>query len=215
MAINRSFLDELEEVSSPASLISPAAPIQAPKKTGSINMAFLESLEADEHPEVQDNKARAVQPDTLYPGPASAKTLSQAELALAPPAPSDQGLFRPNGTFVGGMDMPDSLYKETYLEPSERDPIQAIINAYGTGELDVGKKYKGKVGEETYARFKYALTYGLSLGGRLGPKTLKQELEEEAKGFTGIGDIVMPAVTDTGVLAFEWGYMYPELIKAA
>jgi len=70
------------------------------------------------------------------------------------------------------------------------------------------------IGAEFYNRLRWTRDYMFSLGGMIGPKGLKEELDAEAEGFSGFGSATMPVAGKTAKLAFEWGYLYPTMFKA-
>ncbi len=78
-----------------------------------------------------------------------------------------------------------------------------------------GREYYNNEVGEILDRARWVRTYVISLGGRLGPKSLKGELKEHAAKFSGLGPVVVPATTETAQLALEWGWLYPQMFKAA
>jgi hypothetical protein len=76
------------------------------------------------------------------------------------------------------------------------------------------KREGDEAAKEWYDRLSWWKTYSLSLGGRIGPKGLRQELTEQVESFSGFGPALMPAAGSAAVNAFEWGVIYPKLFAA-
>lgn len=72
-----------------------------------------------------------------------------------------------------------------------------------------------KLASELVPRIAYWGKYLGTLGGRIGPKGLQEELQKEAEQFAGFGPALMPLAGGTAELALMWGFVYPKLFKAA
>ena len=97
--------------------------------------------------------------------------------------------------------------------PKDFATVGQAVKILASGESPY-EKDRG-IGKELYDRLAYYRTSLLSLGGRLGPKGLREDLAKEAESFGGFGPAVMPAAGQTGQLALEWGWLYPKLFKLA
>ena len=89
MPINTDFIDELKEGGGVATLETPrdyiAPPKQPKKRVTGINVDFINSLKADDHPEVIENKAKIIREDTL-PVPDFFSQLAPEDPQYAAPA---------------------------------------------------------------------------------------------------------------------------------
>ncbi len=65
------------------------------------------------------------------------------------------------------------------------------------------------------AMFAPVLGRAMDVMGILDYGELKKELIEERKSFAGFGEPGMDVASETGKLAFEWGWLYPKLFKLA
>ncbi len=114
---------------------------------------------------------------------------------------------------AGGAPVPFAEnIRKVYSATGIPDIAKGVKQLY-TGTSPYAEDNEVNWGEEAYNRARWARDYIVSLGGRLGPKGLGQELQKEASEFHGFGPAVMPPAGDLGKEALEWGFVFPKLFK--
>lgn len=124
-------------------------------------------------------------------------------------APRRRSTLPVAGPFGG----PHAAPKENLLEKTGVTDIGAAIKMTATGTTPYGPEYDAELADELYKRLSWWKTYAFSLGGRIGPKTLREELLKEASEFKGFGPALAPLAGDAAKEAVEWGFLYPKLFK--
>lgn len=110
------------------------------------------------------------------------------------------------------------------VDESER-MLNAIAEATGLIEIPrtikaapeivkAAKQMPAPTAGDIYKKLSWLKTYVASLGGRIGPKGLRDDLLKDAEGFSGFGPAIAPAAGDIGQTALEWGLVYPKLFRA-
>ncbi len=110
---------------------------------------------------------------------------------------------------------PFAAPKEDLIRESGVREIAQAAKMTATGTTPYGPEYDARLAGELGKRLSWWKTYVFSLGGKIGPKGLRDELLKEAEGFEGFGSALMPAAGGTGETALEWGVVLPKLFKAA
>lgn len=116
--------------------------------------------------------------------------------------------------FGGPYAIPKKDYITPFIEKAGIPEIFKSIREMVAPTTPYMRKESERASKEIYDRLKLAITYYASLGGRLGPKGLREDLLRQAEEFAGFGPALIPAAGETGTLALEWGIIYPALFKA-